>query len=124
VTDLSPRFLAVYPGFEARLRDKLQKGYEEHTDASFARMPEELVEELREECIDIAGWAMVLDTRIGAMTGHLETMRIEFAALQQDIEKAKQEFSAWDTQAGAAKVIAKRIEGEVVVLKRVREKLR
>jgi hypothetical protein len=110
MTDPSPRFLQVYPDFEARLRDKLQKGYEEHTDASFARMPEELVEELREECIDIAGWAMVLDTRIGAMTGHLETMRKDFALLQQSIDKSS--------------VIAKRIEGEIVVLKRVRERLR
>ena len=85
-----PRWKQVYPEFSKQLEEKLRRGYEEHTDASFARMPEELVGELLEECIDIAGWSMVLYTRIRAIHPHLETLRQEFAALDQAISKLKE----------------------------------
>ncbi len=84
-----PRWRQVWPEFSKQLEEKLQRGYEEHTDASFARMPEELVKELLEECIDIAGWSMVLYPRIRSLLPHLEYLRAEFAALDQAIVKIK-----------------------------------
>ena len=89
MTAPAPRWKQVWPEFSKQLEEKLQRGYEEHTDASFARMPEELVKELLEECIDIAGWSMVLYTRIRAILPHLEDLRAEFAALDQAIVKLK-----------------------------------
>ena len=89
MSDDIPRWLEIWPEFSDALQAKLQAGYEEHTDASFARMPEELVGELMEEAVDIAGWGLVLYARIRAMLGHLEDLRKEFAALQQARDKLK-----------------------------------
>lgn len=91
MTDAEPRWKRELPGFIEDLEKKLKLGYEEHSDVSFARMPEDLVGELLEECIDIAGWSLVLHTRIKAILPHLEDLRAEFAALDQGIAKLKKD---------------------------------
>ena len=78
-----------WPEFSKQLKAKLRKGYEEHTDESFSRTPEELIEELMEEALDYAGWGLVFWVRMKSALGHLEDLRKEFAALQQARDKLK-----------------------------------
>ena len=73
--------------FSAELQKKLASGYKEHGDGSFSRAPEDLVKEMLEECLDIAGWGLVLWARTKRMEAHYDQMRQEFAALQQARDK-------------------------------------
>ena len=68
------RWEEIWPEYEKRLKAKLQAGYEEHTDASFARTPEELIEELLDEAIDISGWGLVLFARIQGLKSNIERL--------------------------------------------------
>ena len=83
------RWKEAWPEFSTQLQAKLGKGYVEHTDESFARSPEELIDELLEECLDIAGWGLVLWVRTKRAKEHFSEMRNEFAALQQARDKLK-----------------------------------
>ena len=80
-----------WPEFSEDLRATLEKGYQEHTDASFSRTPEELIGELMDEAVDFAGWGLVFWVRMKSALGHLEDLRAEFAALEQGIAKMKKD---------------------------------
>lgn len=53
--------------FAADLRRRLEAGAQEYGDRSFSRDPDELLREIDEEILDIAGWAYVLRVRLGRL---------------------------------------------------------
>jgi len=50
--------------FTSALNEKMEKGFKEYGDSSFSRPPIELINELQEEAIDLAGWGMILWCRL------------------------------------------------------------
>jgi hypothetical protein len=75
VTESEPRWERVWPEFSERLKAKLAKGYEEHSDWSFGIMPEVLLEEIVEEVLDICGWSLVLYSRLRAIEPVIDDLR-------------------------------------------------
>lgn len=53
-----------FPEFIRQVEDRLRKGAAQYGDASFSRTPSELLCELRQECLDLAGWGFILHCRI------------------------------------------------------------
>ncbi len=53
-----------FDAFIERVQKRMDKGAQEYGDRSFARAPEELVQELQEEVEDIAGWGYILWNRL------------------------------------------------------------
>jgi hypothetical protein len=50
--------------FFAALKGRLKQGQAAYGDKSFAREPSELLGELEQEALDLAGWSFVLWTRL------------------------------------------------------------
>jgi hypothetical protein len=59
--------LAVWPAFAEAVRARLEAGRAAYGDKSFERPPAELVGELQQEALDLAGWGFVLWCRLEAM---------------------------------------------------------
>lgn len=59
--------LAAWPAFAESVRQRLEAGRAAYGDKSFARPPAELVAELQQEALDLAGWGFVLWCRLEAM---------------------------------------------------------
>jgi hypothetical protein len=59
--------LAAWPGFAAEVRARLEQGRADYGDRSFSADPDELLRELQQEALDLAGWGFVLYRRIEAM---------------------------------------------------------
>jgi hypothetical protein len=57
-----------YPEFAEAVRARLMKGGIVYENRSFSKDPAELIEELRQEALDLAGWGFVLYCRLQAMT--------------------------------------------------------
>ena len=75
-TPASDTALAIdLPRFLSELETKLDKGRREYGDVSFSREPSELIDELEQECLDLAGWGFVLWTRLERMKR--ETLKLE-----------------------------------------------
>lgn len=58
------------PGFALfvdKLALRLDQGRREYGDASFTREPKELIGELQQEALDLAGWGYILFCRLDAM---------------------------------------------------------
>lgn len=53
--------------FVNALNAKMKKGFKEYGDKSFSRPPLELIEELQQEAIDMAGWGLILWCRLDDM---------------------------------------------------------
>lgn len=64
--------LATFPGFVKAVRQRLEAGRVEYGDRSFARAPSDLIGELQQEALDLAGWGFVLFERLRAMQEALE----------------------------------------------------
>jgi len=58
--ELAPDPLDAWPAFAESVRKRLDAGRVSYGDRSFSRDPAELVEELRQEALDLAGWGFVL----------------------------------------------------------------
>lgn len=69
--------------FWRQLWDKLERGAAEYGDASYQRSREELLGEIQEECIDIAGWAYVLWLKVEALKRAEEKSQEQRQADQQ-----------------------------------------
>ncbi len=63
----APDALDAFDGFIRAVRSRLEAGRAAYGDASFARPPAELLGELQQEALDLAGWGFVLWCRIEAM---------------------------------------------------------
>jgi hypothetical protein len=65
-----------FPSFIDAVRARLDAGRLTYGDQSFDRPESELLAELQQECLDLAGWGFVLWTR-------LERLRARLGALEQ-----------------------------------------
>ena len=73
---------------------RLTKGKREYGDASFRRAPQSLLWEIRQECLDIAGWAVVL-THVLERRGELtEEIVQKLAVLTRRAEQMYQSVEA------------------------------
>ena len=59
--------LAEWPDYARAVRDRLEQGRIEYQDRSFSRDSAELLEELQQEALDLAGWGFVLWHRLEQM---------------------------------------------------------
>ena len=59
--------LDAFPAFVAAVRARLEHGRLTFGETGFAREPGELVGEIREELLDVCGWAFILATRVDAL---------------------------------------------------------
>ena len=60
-----------WPDFTEAVRARLEKGRAEYGDRSFTRSPGDLMVELQQEVLDLAGWGFVLWHRLEAMRSAL-----------------------------------------------------
>lgn len=63
-TTPAPESLIGFEDFAARIRGRLEVGKREYGDSSFRRPMVELVGEIQEELLDVAGWAFILYSRL------------------------------------------------------------
>ena len=63
--------LDAFDGFVREVRQRLEAGRASYGDRSFARPHAELVAELQQEALDLAGWGFVLWCRLEAMRAGL-----------------------------------------------------
>lgn len=63
-----------YDEFTARIRARLDMGRATYGDASFTLPPVALVEEIRQEVLDVAGWAFVMYCRLQALEERVKTL--------------------------------------------------
>ena len=63
----TPLWEQHWPSFANALCEKLARGHREYGDVSFGREPWELKQEIREELLDICGWAYVMLVRLEAL---------------------------------------------------------
>lgn len=63
----APDPLDAFDEFTRAVRSRLEAGRVAYGDRSFSRPPVELVEELRQEALDLAGWGFVLFVRLRAL---------------------------------------------------------
>ena len=63
---------AQWPAFMSEVRARLEKGRDEYQDRGFNRPPAELLGELHEEALDLAGWGFVLWHRIETLRGRVD----------------------------------------------------
>lgn len=61
--------------FVKDLDKKMLKGFKEYGDGSFSRDPRELMGELQQEAIDLAGWGMILWVRLNELKKEYERKR-------------------------------------------------
>jgi hypothetical protein len=59
--------LATFQAFASAVRHRLQAGSETYGNRSFTREASELVDELQQEALDLAGWGYILFCRLEAM---------------------------------------------------------
>jgi hypothetical protein len=64
--------LTAWPAFAAEVRARLEQGRAAYGDRSFSADPDELLRELQQEALDLAGWGFVLYRRIEGMRRELE----------------------------------------------------
>lgn len=58
------KWITHWDQFSEELQNKLQRGFEEYGDQSFSLPPGQLLAEIQGECLDIAGWGMILWVRL------------------------------------------------------------
>jgi hypothetical protein len=66
---------AAFDRFVDEVKARLERGRVTYRDRSFSREPAVLVEEIRDELRDVAGWAFVLDCRLARAADALSRLR-------------------------------------------------
>lgn len=61
---MTAKWQELWPEFEEVMKSRLQAGHLNYGDGSFDRPPNELLEELAQEALDIVGWGFILWARI------------------------------------------------------------
>ena len=59
--------LGAFDGFVSAVRARLEAGRTEYGDRSFSKPPAEIIGELQQEALDLAGWGFILYCRLAAM---------------------------------------------------------
>ena len=60
--------------FIARLRVRLEAGARQYGDHSFRKEPVELLSEIQDELVDVAGWGLILWVRIARLRERVERL--------------------------------------------------
>jgi|WetSurMetagenome_2_1015567.scaffolds.fasta_scaffold03061_4 hypothetical protein len=66
--------LASFKAFTEAARSRLEKGRGLYGDRSFPRKPEELLAEIEEEALDLAGWGYIAWSRVRSMREALDKL--------------------------------------------------
>ena len=69
------RRAAEWHDYAAAVESRLAIGERDYGDKSFSREPTALVEEIRQELCDVAGWAFVLDQRLAKVAAVLDALK-------------------------------------------------
>lgn len=69
--------LDAWPAFANAVRARLDQGQRTYGDASFHRDPAELLGELAQEALDLAGWGFVLWRRVQLLAAEAAEMKRE-----------------------------------------------
>jgi len=56
-----------FPGWTDKIRARCENGKLDYGDKSFSKEPLQLIEELKQECLDIPGWSFILYCRLCAI---------------------------------------------------------
>jgi len=56
-----------FKAFMQEIHSRMEAGHREYGDKSFLRPPLALVEEIKEEVLDICGWAFILYRRVSKL---------------------------------------------------------
>lgn len=59
-----PLYKRFFPQFREILEARLARGVREYGDGSFSEPPDELLREMQEEVLDVAGWGFILWVRL------------------------------------------------------------
>lgn len=71
----------LFESFAGEVGARLEQGAREYGDQSFSKEPRELVREVEEELLDVAGWAFILWTRIRALREGVEGLSVDPSVL-------------------------------------------
>jgi hypothetical protein len=74
--------------FFQAVREKMDRGQSEHGDGALERDPSELIEEIMEECVDIAGWGSIAWMRLAELSCDIREYEERLARLRS-IERTK-----------------------------------
>jgi hypothetical protein len=83
-----------FAAFAAEARKRLDAGRVAYGDASFSKAPAELVAELQQEALDLAGWGFVLWSR-------LERMRLASPRYRSDVSSPAPADDWWSSAAAS-----------------------
>jgi hypothetical protein len=67
-------YLEDFRQFAVAVTERLRKGEETYRGYSFSAEPRALVEEIRNELRDVAGWAFLLDCRLARVADELSVL--------------------------------------------------
>jgi len=67
----------AWESFIARARQRMERGAEEYGNQSFGADPDELVNEIEEELLDVVNWATILGIRLRRLEGRIEARLME-----------------------------------------------
>jgi hypothetical protein len=81
--------LEAWPAFAAEVRARLEQGRAAYGDRSFSADPDELLRELQQEALDLAGWGFVLFRRIEAMRARLSPVPVSNPSPGGPIERRR-----------------------------------
>ena len=97
----SDEALVRFVEFTDRIRQRLQMGKRVYGDSSFDRPLPSLVEQIRPEVLDAAGWAFILYERLEELGAHVK-VAVELQAAPQGLKEAgarRRELGAGSTNA-------------------------
>jgi len=73
VTPTAPEWRVRWLEFLNQLQSRMDAGHAQYGDGSFTRPPAELLYELEQEALDIAGWGYVLWCRLRNLRAKVDT---------------------------------------------------
>ena len=73
------------------VREKMIRGQEEHGDGSLDRDPSGLIEEMMEECVDVAGWGAIAWMRLAELASDIREAEGRLEELRKRAAEAGQE---------------------------------
>lgn len=81
-TPISDEAISTFDAFTAQVRSRLDRGRQDYGDSSFDRPLGDVLRELSEEALDIAGWGFIVWARIERLKRTLD--RIETLSTVRD----------------------------------------
>ena len=78
-TPRSDAALEQFDKFTARVRERLVNGKRAYGDSSFERPLESLIEEIRQEALDVAGWGFIVFRRLDELDEKIQRAKNEVA---------------------------------------------